>query len=85
MITPQAVCPVPAVTAGAVVDVTGGGNASSAAMLHGYSTGCSPRRCGLMGSIAAAFCIAQYGPPPLHAETRAKARQLLEELDPEGG
>jgi len=55
--------------AGAVVeDVTGGGNSSSAGVLYGYCEGFDPCTCGLAGSVSAAFCIKQYGVPPIFSQ-----------------
>lgn len=60
-----------------VVDATGAGNSSTAAVLYGYCEGASPIQCGIMGSISAARCIEQYGPPELTEEKMEKARKTL--------
>lgn len=72
---------VPPVTDAVVVDATGGGNSSSAAVLYGYCNDFHPVQCGIMGSIAAAMCIRQYGVPPLFdAALSAQAQQQLEQM-----
>lgn len=55
----------PCVPNAQVVDPTGAGNSSSAAVLYGFCEGYSDLECGLMGSISAAMCIRQYGPPEI--------------------
>lgn len=81
MITPREVTFVPSVEHVNVVDPTGGGNSSSGAVLYGYCSGYSPRECGIMGSIAAAMCLEQYGVPELIDDSRRiKALQLLDEM-----
>lgn len=69
--------PVPGVEA---ADPTGAGNSSSAAVLYGLCQGEAPEVCGLRGSISAAACIAQYGPPGFSAEGRRNAAALLEKM-----
>lgn len=81
MITPKEVAFVPAVKDVKVVDPTGGGNSSSGAVLYGYCNGYSPRECGIMGSIAAAMCLEQFGVPEwIHKDRRKKAHHMLEEM-----
>ena len=63
-----------------VVDATGAGNSSTAAILYGYCEGASPLQCGIMGSISAARCIEQYGPPDLSEEKMKKARYTLQNM-----
>ncbi len=53
----------PSVPNAHVVDPTGAGNSSTAAVLYGYCEGHSDLECGLLGSLVAAETIAQYGPP----------------------
>lgn len=65
------------------VDPTGGGNSASAAVLYAYCEGLDPMTCGIMGSISAAFCIGQYGPPLIDGEARAKALAMREGLQKE--
>ncbi len=77
-ITGQEILEIPALTYRQVVDVTGGGNSSSAAVLCGYARGLPPAVCGRMGSVAAALCIAQYGPPAIGPESRAAAQAMLQ-------
>lgn len=63
-----------------VVDATGAGNSSTAAVLYGYCEGVSPIQCGIMGSISAARCIEQYGPPELTEEKMTKAQEALKRI-----
>ncbi len=67
----------PSVQVEDVVDVTGAGNASSAAVLCGYARGYEPSVCAKMGSVAAAFCIAQYGPPLDFEKSRLQAQKIM--------
>ena len=67
---------IPAVQDTLVVDVTGGGNASSAALLHGVCQNMSPYECGVLAGVSAALCISQYGPPLLDASATKKAELL---------
>ena len=81
MITPNEVSFVPSVKNVDVVDPTGGGNSSSGAVLYGYCSGYSPRECGMMGSIAAAMCLEQFGVPQRIGEGRRRAaHRLLREM-----
>lgn len=64
-----------------VVDATGGGNASSGAVLVGCCQGQSPRLAGCMGSAAAGVIISQFGvparfTPELTAQALETARRL---------
>ncbi len=70
---------VPAIPFGPVVDVTGGGNASSAAVLVGFCEGRPAAECAAMGNISAGLCLGQYGPPNFTPEVLQKAQQLLNE------
>ncbi|MEH7482667.1 PfkB family carbohydrate kinase [Neobacillus drentensis] len=64
-----------------VVDVTGGGNSSSAGVLIGYCENRSLVEMGLMGSISAAICIEQEGTPAkFDQSTRKKAEELLQKM-----
>lgn len=81
MITPKNHVHIPIVSNAEVVDSTGAGNSSSGAVLVGYCQGLDPVTIGLMGSVSAAFCLAQYGPPPaLDSGIRLDAHQILVEL-----
>lgn len=81
MITPDEVTEVPSVEGVCVTDPTGGGNSSSGAVLYGYCNQYTPKECGLIGSIAAAKCLEQYGVPEvLDQGAREKARELLERM-----
>jgi sugar/nucleoside kinase (ribokinase family) len=72
--------PVPPIADFDVTDPTGAGNSSSGAVLTGYCQGLPLKTIGLMGSIAAGFTIAQYGPAPAEkAELRERAAALLEQ------
>lgn len=55
-----------------VVDTTGGGNSSSAAVLYAACEGYDPQMAGCMGSAAAAEIIAQFGVPELFTEEMTK-------------
>lgn len=46
-----------------VMDTTGAGNSSSAAVLYGFSEGLSLAECAEMGNLAAVMCMAQFGVP----------------------
>ncbi len=66
--------------AASVVDVTGGGNASTGGFLAGYceSNG-DIRQAGICAAVSASFIIEQYSVPPLvddHLRARAKQRAL---------
>ncbi len=63
-----------------VVDPTGAGNASSAAVLYGYCEGFDTPRCGLLGSLSAGECIRQHGPPDFLVRSRERAYVLLQKL-----
>lgn len=64
-----------------VVDVTGGGNSSSAGVLIGFCENRSLEEIGLMGSISAACCIEHEGVPPrIDQNTRNKAKELLDNM-----
>ncbi len=70
----------PAVPGIHVIDPTGAGNSSTAAVLYGYCEGYSPHQCGLMGSISAAKCIEQQGPPKLSEINRSQLHLLLSQM-----
>lgn len=71
----------PSVPNADVQDPTGGGNSSSAAVLYAFCEGVPPRRAGIMGSVAAARIIAQYGPPMTYTPAdRATAEQLTDKI-----
>ena len=73
--------PIPPVPDLHVVDPTGAGNSSSGAVLVGYCAGQDPMTIGLMGTISAALCLAQYGPPPvLDHQVRRAAQQTMADL-----
>lgn len=70
------------------MDVTGAGNASSAAVLYACCEGASPSLAAAMGSVAAAHIIAQFGPPAhfteeMRAEALCQAEQLATQTVPE--
>ncbi|KGM46153.1 PfkB family carbohydrate kinase [Neobacillus niacini] len=69
-----------------VVDVTGGGNSSSAGVLIGFCENRSLEEMGLMGSISAAICIEEEGVPlRIDQNTRNKAyMQLNKMMDKKG-
>lgn len=82
-LTPEGAVSVPPVPGIRVTDPTGAGNSSSAAVLYGFCRGESPEVCGLRGSISAAACIAQYGPPRFSPEGRRAAEALLQKMTDE--
>lgn len=84
-ITPRQIWQIPPVPNANVVDPTGGGNSSSAAVLYAYCEGMRPLECGIVGSISAAACIAQYGPPALDAAARQRALELKKQMLPGAG
>ena len=69
---------VPCVGDAKVIDNTGAGNSSSSAVLYGFCEGYSPLECGVIGSISAASCIAQFGPPDFSGDLRIEAGRLKE-------
>lgn len=71
---------VPPVSGVHAADPTGAGNSSTAAVLYGFCEGYTPRQCGVMGSISAAKCIAQMGPPPLSGIDRNQLYLLLAQM-----
>ena len=81
IITPETVHHIPTVPNVNIVDPTGAGNSSSGAVLVGFCQGQDPVKIGMMGTVSAAFCLAQYGPPPvLDSSIRLKAQQTMAEL-----
>ena len=78
IITPENQYHIPSVPDAHVVDPTGAGNSSSAAVLVGYCQSQDPVTIGTMGAVSATFCLAQYGPPPILDHTvRLEAQQTL--------
>jgi sugar/nucleoside kinase (ribokinase family) len=65
----------PSVTVGPIVDVTGCGNASTAAALYGYCEGMSGERIAALANISAAYNLLQYGPFP-SADRRVRTHAL---------
>lgn len=64
-----------------VVDSTGGGNSSSAAVLYAFCEGYSPKMAAAMGSAAAAVIISQLGVPDILDESiREKAMEAARSL-----
>lgn len=63
-----------------VVDATGAGNSSSAAVLYGYCEGMPPKVCGILGSVAAAHIIEQYGPPSFSPTETARALAEVKQM-----
>ena len=62
-------------------DVTGAGNASSAAVLVAHCEGVAPALAAAMGAVCAACIIAQFGPPAQFTEEmRAAALRQAEQL-----
>lgn len=81
MITKNSTLKIKSVEQVRVVDVTGGGNSSSAAVLIGYCEGRSLEEMGLMGSISAAICIEQEGVPKIiDKHIRVKAVEILQRM-----
>ena len=79
MISQEKVYELPSIIQAKVIDVTGGGNSSSGAVLYGYCEDKGLVMSGIMGSISAAYCIAQFGPPPLiDDEMRSNAYLMAE-------
>ncbi len=78
MVLPDQVFFCPSVPGCRVVDTTGAGNASSAAVLYGICQGEHPAMAGLRGSVAASCVIAQYGPPSeFNLNMRNEAEQTV--------
>lgn len=71
---------IPSIPNTAVLDPTGAGNASSAAVLFGFCEGYSDYDCGILGSISAAMVIAQYGPPANILNERDRAQILFQQF-----
>lgn len=71
---------IPSIASYPVIDPTGAGNASSAAVLYGYCEGFSPYDCGILGSISASHAIAQWGPPPDICQSRIDAHKQFQML-----
>lgn len=80
LITGNETCHSPAVTTAPVMDPTGAGNSSSGAVLVAHCRGVDPRLAGIMGSISAAYTIAQYGPPVIDSAARRDARSLAQQM-----
>nr|WP_319474475.1 PfkB family carbohydrate kinase [uncultured Sphaerochaeta sp.] len=78
MITKDEIVSVPSDFSYALVDPTGAGNSSSAAVLVGFCEGKTLYEIGIMGSIAAGSNISQFGIAPLsNQETFDKAEDRL--------
>jgi sugar/nucleoside kinase (ribokinase family) len=75
----QHICPpVPSPQA---VDPTGCGNASSAAVLYGCGERYSPLKAGIMGSVAAAGILTQFGVPSRYTpKSRKESMKLVEKI-----
>jgi sugar/nucleoside kinase (ribokinase family) len=80
----EKVLKIPPVTGIKVVDATGAGNASSSAVLRGVCEGLPPAECGMMGSVSAAFCIKQFGPPDLNSRAKEDALNILSTMKTKG-
>ena len=80
VLTESGIAATPSVPYAPVADPTGAGNSSSAAVLYGFQEGYDPRTCGLMGSISAAECIRQFGPPNFTEGSRPRAWHLLRKM-----
>jgi len=66
----------PGMTGISVVDTTGAGNSSSAAVLYAYCENIHEPMAAAMGAVSATYCIAQYGPPKYFtASMRNNARK----------
>lgn len=71
----------PSVPNCSVVDTTGAGNASTAAVLYGICRGESLYKAGIRGSVAASYIIKQPGPPVrFDADMHAEAERLVQTL-----
>jgi sugar/nucleoside kinase (ribokinase family) len=80
VITPDEAVRVPACP-GAVVDVTGAGNAYGGGALAGLAAGAGALNAAQMGAVAAQLTIAQHGPfAPREAAVRAHAHATLGDL-----
>ncbi len=77
MIAGKRVLHIPSIENIQVVDPTGGGNSSSGAVLIGFCEGKDALMAGIMGSISAAYSIAQYGPPPVLNRAQRQAAENL--------
>lgn len=71
---------VPSIPGTTVLDPTGAGNASSAAVLFGFCEGYSDYDCGILGSVSASMAIAQYGPPIDIQKARVHAQRLFQQF-----
>lgn len=82
MITRESVVEVPSQPDVQVIDSTGGGNSSTGAVLCGLVEGYDAETCGVMGSVAAAMCISQYGvPKEITSEMRVTAFKKIVKRD----
>ena len=82
-ITKDAVCFVPSAplpVGQRVVDVTGCGNASTAATMVGWCMTHDPAKTGVMANISASYVLRQYGPADVTAADRKEASAQEEEL-----
>lgn len=79
LVTPEKIVSAKPVRNVMATDPTGCGNSSSGAVLVGWCQNRSLNEIGQMGSIAAGFALAQYGPPhSIGADAQKKANQMLE-------
>lgn len=76
----QSITKIPSISCGNVIDPTGAGNSSSAAVLYGYCENYNDYQCGILGSISAAKCIEQFGPPDLSRMDRDELLALLNQI-----
>ncbi len=79
MITEKNTIFVPSFDKGNVVDVTGGGNSSSGAVLVGYCEKRSLLKIGRMASLSASMCLSQYGVPKEIDSFQPNASHFLKE------
>ena len=70
---------IPSISTVDIIDPTGAGNSSSAAVLYGYCEGFTDYDCGLLGNISASKIIAQYGPPTNIQLCRLDVQKLFTE------
>ncbi|NMD39027.1 MAG: hypothetical protein GYA87_10165 [Christensenellaceae bacterium] len=77
MISPDIQINIPTVKNINVIDTTGAGNSSTAAIMVGYCENMDIYEIGLMGSIAAAFTIKQFGPTDIDENIKFEAKKIL--------
>ena len=73
VISNNQVLQIPSVRGITAVDPTGAGNSSTSGFLYGWCRNESPTLCGIRGSVSAAHCITQYGPPSFTEELSHRA------------